>query len=119
MRAIVAVARKPFAWLRAFFVRDFAKSTVILLFMRSLEDTLQLRRGRVFGKRVRTTMPVGSRKPTASIPEATDYAQRMAEKLDGVAASLATEQAFGTPTTAHILGGCCMGADAGEGVIDA
>ena len=66
LRAIVAVARKPFAWLRAFFVRDFAKSTVILLFMRSLEDTLQLRRGRVFGKRVRTTMPIGSRKPTAS-----------------------------------------------------
>lgn len=117
-RALGAVARRPLAWLRAFLVRDFAKSSVVLLFMRSLEDTLHLRRGRVFRQSVRTTMPVGSRKPTAAIPEASDYAQQMAEKLDGVAASLATEMAFGTPTTAHILGGCCIGADESEGVID-
>jgi len=118
-RALGAVARRPLAWMRAFFVRDFARSTVILLFMRSLEDTLRLRRGRVFGKLVRTTLPAGSHKPTAAMPEASDYAQRMAGKIDGVAASLATEMAFGTPTTAHILGGCCIGADASAGVIDA
>jgi len=118
LRAAAALVRKPLAWLRAFFVRDFARSTVILLFMRSLEDTLQLRRGRLFGGLVRTVMAPGSRPPTAAIPEASDYAARIAEKVDGVTASLATEMAFGTPTTAHILGGCCMGADASEGVID-
>ena len=41
------------------------------------------------------------------------------EKLDGYAESLVTEPLFGTPTTAHILGGGCMGATAEEGVIDA
>ena len=30
-----------------------------------------------------------------------------------------TETALNIPTTAHILGGACMGADASEGVIDA
>ncbi|MFQ5540431.1 MAG: GMC family oxidoreductase, partial [Candidatus Binatia bacterium] len=57
--------------------------------------------------------------PRAFMPEATDIANRMAEKVNGVTASMATEAALGTPSTAHILGGCCMGADAEEGVIDA
>jgi cholesterol oxidase len=119
LRAAAAVAARPVAWLRAFFIRDFARSSVILLFMRSLEDTLQLRRGRFFGNRVRTTMAPGSNRPTAAIPEATEYAERMAKKIDGVTASLASEMALGTPTTAHILGGCCMGGNEAEGVIDA
>ena len=29
-----------------------------------------------------------------------------------------TESLFGIPTTAHILGGACMGSDASEGVVD-
>jgi cholesterol oxidase len=42
----------------------------------------------------------------------------VAEKLQGLPVSLVTETALGVPTTAHILGGCCMGASAAEGVID-
>jgi cholesterol oxidase len=33
--------------------------------------------------------------------------------------SLFSESLLGTPTTAHILGGACVGKDANEGVIDA
>ena len=36
----------------------------------------------------------------------------------GVAATMFTETLLGVPSTAHILGGCCMGTDASEGVID-
>ena len=43
------------------------------------------------------------------IPEATELARRVAEKLGGVPLSLVTETLLGIPTTAHILGGCCMG----------
>ncbi|HMB91265.1 MAG TPA: GMC family oxidoreductase, partial [Rhodothermales bacterium] len=57
--------------------------------------------------------------PRASMPEATELAERMAEKVDGVTMSMAPETALGTPTTAHILGGCCMGTSAEDGVIDA
>src|SRR6185369_10937256 len=57
--------------------------------------------------------------PTASIPEADDLANRVAEKVQGFPVSLVTETALGIPTTAHILGGCCMGASAESGVIDA
>jgi cholesterol oxidase len=57
--------------------------------------------------------------PRANLPEAADLAQRFAQKMGGVVSSMFSEALFGTPTTAHILGGACMGKDAGEGVIDA
>lgn len=56
--------------------------------------------------------------PKAFMPEATDIAERMSEKLKGVPISLMTETLLGTPSTAHILGGCCMGSSSDEGVID-
>jgi len=52
------------------------------------------------------------------MPEATALALRIAEKSGGIARSLFYEQIFDMPTTAHILGGCCMGDSADSGVID-
>ena len=57
--------------------------------------------------------------PSAAIPEATELARRVEQKIDGYAGSLLSETILGTPTTAHILGGACVGATAEEGVIDA
>ena len=115
-RAAMVVARSPVRFLRAYFVGDWARSTAILLFMRTVEGTLRLRLGS-FG-RLGTALSSGPA-PTASMPEATDLAARMAEKIDGFPASLLTETVLGTPTTAHILGGACMGASPAEGVLDA
>jgi cholesterol oxidase len=39
--------------------------------------------------------------------------------VNGVAMTILTETLAGTPTTAHILGGACIGKDADHGVIDA
>ena len=57
--------------------------------------------------------------PAASIPEATDLAERFAKKLGGVPASSLTETLLGVPSTAHILGGAVMGKTPDDGVIDA
>ena len=54
----------------------------------------------------------------ASIPEATELAHQVAEQVDGFPVSLINETILDVPTTAHILGGCCMGASADDGVID-
>ena len=56
--------------------------------------------------------------PTNSIPEATELARHYYREVDGYALSLFSETLFGIPTTAHILGGSCMGAGPEEGVID-
>ena len=54
----------------------------------------------------------------AWLPEATDLARRVEKRLGGFTQSLLTETLLGIPTTAHILGGCCMGASEASGVVD-
>ncbi|AKF04852.1 GMC oxidoreductase [Sandaracinus amylolyticus] len=114
--------RQPALWLKALTVGDFAKASQILLYMRTLEGTLSLRLGRSvytgFQRGLVSTLSPGSEAPAAFIEEATDLARRFAEKVGGVAMTMLTETLAGTPTTAHILGGACMGRDASEGVID-
>lgn len=45
-------------------------------------------------------------------------ANRFAAKVKGVTVTLFTESILGVPSTAHILGGACMGDSAETGVID-
>jgi cholesterol oxidase len=112
-----ALVRRPRAWARALAVRDFARRSQVLLYMRAHDGTLRLRRTR--GGGVTTEVADGADAPAAFFAEATDLARRWAAKLGGVPASLATETLRGVPSTAHVLGGCPMGATAAEGAIDA
>jgi cholesterol oxidase len=113
--------RHPLKVTRTFFLRDFARRTMILLYMRTLEGHLRMRRGRGLftggSKGLKTGLQEGPA-PTAHMPEAAELAHRVAEKLDGVPMTMATESVLGIPTTAHILGGCCMGDSPQTGVID-
>jgi cholesterol oxidase len=119
--ALAIVVRHPINTLRWYFVHNWAKRTVILLYMRSLEGTLRLRLGRSwltsFRKKLVSEVTEGPG-PTISIPEATDIGKRMAKKLDGYTSSMMTEIVLGSPTTAHLLGGCPMGSSVETGVID-
>ena len=45
LRVVAAMARHPVNFLRAYFVDDWAKRTMILLYMRTLEGHLTLRLG--------------------------------------------------------------------------
>lgn len=116
------VLMDPLRWLKAYTVRDFAKQSQVLLYMRTLEGTLSLR----LGRNVRTGLRRGlvtklddpANAPQANMPEALELAQRFADKAGGVAATLLTETVLGVPSTAHILGGACMGDDPSNGVID-
>ncbi|HET9985352.1 MAG TPA: GMC family oxidoreductase [Longimicrobiales bacterium] len=111
--------RHPLRTARAWLVPDWARYTLIMLYMRTIDSHLTLRSRRP-GKRrgVRTVLAHGPA-PTADIPEATAIARRIAEKVDGYPGSLLTETLLGIPTTAHILGGCVMGESREAGVIDA
>jgi cholesterol oxidase len=115
MRLVAAVARNPVRIARAVLVPDMAKYTAILLYMRTAEGTLRLRRNAL---RLVSTARAEGEAPTASLPQATQIAHQVGEKIDGVPFSLMTETLFNIPTTAHILGGCVMGATAETGVID-
>jgi cholesterol oxidase len=56
--------------------------------------------------------------PQASIPQATELAIALARKAGGTAMSPYYEPILDIPTTAHILGGCCMGDSPATGVVD-
>jgi len=114
--------RRPIRWVRAFTTRHFSERQQVMLYMRPSESTLSLRWGRglhtFFRPGLVSKVEDPRKAPTAFMPEANDLARRFADKVDGVQLTLATELLTGAPTTAHILGGACMGASAEEGVID-
>ena len=93
------------------------------MFMQTVDGHIRLERRGAPGKGRRAKGGLRSRAgtgptPTAAIPEATDLADAYAREIDGHVGSLLTETLFGIPTTAHILGGACLGSTAEDGVID-
>lgn len=114
-RLVTVIVRHPIRLAKVFFVRDWAKQTMILLYMRTTEGTLRLRRN-IWGG-LSSAREEGEA-PTASIPEATELAHEVAAHMQGTPMSVVTETILNIPTTAHILGGCTMGKDAAQGVID-
>lgn len=109
------VLRHPVDWWKYLWVRDWAKSTTILLFMQTLDSTVTFTRSRLGSMR---TAVVGGDKPTAFIPRATELARRMERIIRGKATAFFLTPLAGMPGTAHILGGAVMGATPEEGVID-
>ncbi len=119
-RALASVLRHPLTTLRAYAVTNWARRTIILMYMRTVDTQLALgrRRGvRTGWRRGRDSALASGPAPAASMPEATALVERFAAKVDGYVASLATETVLGIPTTAHILGGACIGASPERGVI--
>ena len=105
---------EPIPWFRIYFSRNFARESIILLFMQHLDSTLRFKRGTL---NLRTAVSTGS-PPSAFIPLARKLAEVMSKKVDGTPFVMTTEALTGTPTTAHILGGCVIGKDPQTGVID-
>lgn len=105
---------RPLPWLRIYFSRNFARESMILLFMQHLDSTLSIRRGWL---NLRSRISDGTA-PSAFMPFARELAEATSRKVKGAPFVMVTEALTGTPTTAHILGGCVIGRDAREGVID-
>lgn len=113
-RIVWQYLRHPWKYLKAIAVPDWAKYTQIMLFMQSLDSTMRLTRGWL---RMKTALDKGEA-PTSDIPMAHELAHKFAQKTKGSVHALATEALTGLASTAHILGGSCMGDSAATGVID-
>jgi len=87
---------KPRSWLRIYVSRDFAKESVILLFMQHLDSTLRFKRG-LFN--LRSTLSKGPA-PSAAIPLAKKLADATAEEVKGTPFVMTTEAVLGTALTA-------------------
>lgn len=105
----------PLRLLKTIFHRKYSESTVIMLFMQTLDSTLRMKLGKV--TQLKTTVESGA-VPSGFIPEAARLAKALGKKLKAIPYANYTDVLLGTPTTAHVLGGAVMGKDASEGVID-
>jgi cholesterol oxidase len=114
LKLIWSFIRHPRTQFGVWFSRDFAKESVILLFMQHLDSTLRLKKG-VFN--LRSVLSSGPA-PSAFMPLARQLADSTAREVDGAPFVMLTEAILGTPLTAHILGGSVIGKDAESGVID-
>jgi cholesterol oxidase len=96
----------------------WSERTVILLVMQSLDNsiTTYTRRGR-FGRRKYTSKQGHGEPNPTFIPAGYRANQLTAEHIGGVPGGTWGEL-FDVPLTAHFIGGCPIGADAGHGVID-
>jgi len=114
LKSIFEIIKHPIKYFKLYFVRDWAKRTQILLYMRTISGTLRFKNGWF---RMKSAIGEGTL-PTAFLPEANKLAKKYAEIVNGTPGALLSEIIFGIPTTAHILGGATMGANTEEGVID-
>lgn len=113
-----AAARAPRQLLGYLDLREWSERTVIALVMQSLDNSLTVSaRAGAFGDlRLRALPGEGTPSPPR-LPLAHEVARRLAEAMDGQAATTWAE-VFGVAMTAHLLGGCVIGASAEEGVVD-
>ncbi|GAA4826055.1 GMC family oxidoreductase [Algivirga pacifica] len=119
-KLIGKIISRPFQFLKSFFhFHQWGKDTIILLVMQNLEESLKMRwRKGFFRKGLAFDNRESHQKVPAYIPIGQEVMYRYAEKTGGIPQNVAMEIFLNTATTAHILGGCPMGKDKSEGVVN-
>jgi cholesterol oxidase len=121
LRFVANILRQPLDFVRMLSPRGFAKQGIIVLFMQTLDNSLKVSRRRVwwrFWRKGLSSSPEGGVKAPSYIPLANDFTRKLAEHMNAVPGSSINEVLLDVPTTAHILGGCSIGSQPEQGVID-
>ncbi|RLC25397.1 MAG: cholesterol oxidase [Deltaproteobacteria bacterium] len=115
------IVKHPLRFIRLLWPLGKAASMSILLVMQTDKNHLKLkfkpRWWRFGGKSINSEIPKGFKRSPSFIPVANEAAIRLAKKMDGIPLSSFPEVVLNTSTTAHILGGCCMGDSKENGVV--
>ncbi|EPG65575.1 GMC family oxidoreductase [Leptospira wolffii] len=121
LRYFFTMFRHPIYFLKASWPIGFAKNSLILLVMQTLDNQVKLVRQRrlawPFEKSMTSTLTEGEKTPSY-IPIANQTARKIAKKIGGIPRSSLNDVLLNAPITGHIMGGCVMGGSSNEGVID-
>jgi cholesterol oxidase len=119
MRVVArALVRHPLRTVRCLHPFGFARETLIFLCMQTTEGHIEMRSGRPWYWPFKHSLYSRGRRVPAYIPRANDFARDSAALVGGTAMSMVSEILFDIPGTAHVLGGCPIGRNPLEGVID-
>jgi cholesterol oxidase len=118
LRFVGNVIRHPLVFLRSLSVRRWAERSVILLVMQSYDNSMKVLRKRGWFRTRLTSRPSTGEPNPSYIPIANEAARVAADIMGGFPGSSLNEVLLDVPTTAHILGGACVGGSADRGVID-
>lgn len=120
LKLLGQIVRHPVRLYKLLTAREWSRRTIIVLVMQTLDNAmaLRLKRGPFSTSWLSTEQDPERPNPTF-IPVANKAAEWLAKRTGGIAQTSMTEALFNVPTTAHILGGAVIGADAEQGVVDA
>ena len=99
----------------------WSSQTIILLVMQPINNYLKLSYGSSWLSLFNSNLfsKLSSEKPIpSSIPSGEEVADKIADKINGTVMTSYMDSFFLIPTTAHILGGACIGRDIEHGVVD-
>ena len=114
-----SLLRHPLRTLRSLHPFGWARESIILLCMQTLDGHIEMRLGRPWFWPFRRVLRSQGRRIPTFIPQANHFARKIAAAIGGTPMSMVTEILFDVPGTAHILGGCPMADSAERGVVDA
>jgi len=119
--SFVWIARHPLDFARTMLLPGWAHNATILLVMQHADNRMRFRIGRSAWTLGRTGL-VTEKEPgyeiNAQVKGSHELARDFARRTNGVPMGSLGENLLNLPTTAHILGGAPMGADASQGVVD-
>jgi cholesterol oxidase len=119
LRGLAAsLLRHPIRTVRILHPFGWARESIILLCMQTLDGHIDMRLGRPWFWPFRRVLRSYGRRIPTFIPQANQFARKLARAIGGTPMSMVTEILFDVPGTAHILGGCPMAASADNGVVD-
>ncbi|WHU48102.1 GMC family oxidoreductase [Gordonia sp. L191] len=118
LRAVLTMLAHPITAARSMSVHRWSERTIIALVMQTVDNSIELhaRRGR-FGPILRSR-PGGGDPPPRWIPEGHTAVRAAARRIDGDPGGSILDL-VDIPMTAHFLGGCAIGDDPDDGVVDA
>ena len=98
-------------------LKDWHKRITLISTMQNADNQMAFTWGGLLSKGLQSATPSGRSAPTY-IPEANQAARTFARVSGGIAHNALLESVLNMSVTAHILGGCGIGADPSSGVID-
>ena len=120
LKLLGQIIRHPKRFVQVVRPKNWSRRTIIILVMQTLDNAIALRPKQGPFKTLWLSTEQDPERPIPTfIPVANKAAEWFAERTGGIAQSSFTEAALNIPTTAHILGGAVIGADAEQGVVDA